>query len=104
MTKDSNAINRSVDVAKMFFDGASTVTLATSEDYPDGLCGGVLAGRYKAPLLLTKKASASFKVKAYTDANDAAYAIAYGSTAAVSDKALIGSMADLSEIAEAYYK
>ena len=104
VTKDSNAINRSVDVAKMFFNGASTVTLATSEDYPDGLCGGVLAGRYKAPLLLTKKASASSKVKAYTDANDAAYAIAYGSTAAVSDKALIGSLSDLSEIAEAYYK
>ena len=104
VTKDTNAINRSVDVAKQFFKNPDTVTLATSEDYPDGLCGGVLAGKYKAPLLLTKKASASAKVKTYTKDNGVTYAIVYGSTNAVSDNALKGSIADLMNLFEAYFK
>ena len=103
VTKDSNAINRSVDIADYFFTNPETVALATSEDYPDGLCGGVLAGKYAAPLLLTKKASASAKVKEYTTDNRIEYVLVYGSTSAVTDEAVKGSFVNVTAIKESKY-
>lgn len=43
----------SVEIAKKFFEEPETVVLAYGKNYPDGLCGGVLAAGMNAPLLLT---------------------------------------------------
>ena len=42
----------SVNVAKKYFVNPKEVVIATSNDYPDGLCGGILAIQNKAPLML----------------------------------------------------
>ena len=47
----------SVAVAERFFSSPEAVTLAYSQNFPDGLCGGVLAGRMNAPLLLVTSAA-----------------------------------------------
>lgn len=49
--------NTSIMVSKTAFEdnSAETVVLASGENFPDALVGGVLAGANKAPLLLTRK-------------------------------------------------
>lgn len=58
----------SVEVAKRYFASPSTVFLAYSKNFPDGLCGGPLAYAMGAPLLLVcsgKEAAAAAYVSAY---------------------------------------
>ena len=54
---DKNAINRSEQIARRFFKRPAAVALAVSSPYPDGLCGGAIANKKGAPLLLVKKGS-----------------------------------------------
>lgn len=49
----------SVNVAKTFFEDPESVVLAYGGNYPDGLCGGVLAQAVNAPLILTYNDDAS---------------------------------------------
>lgn len=42
----------SVNVAKKYFNSPKEVIIATGKDYPDGLCGGLLAIQNKAPLMI----------------------------------------------------
>lgn len=43
----------SILVAKRFFNDASSIVLTYSHNFPDGLCGGILANTIGAPILLT---------------------------------------------------
>jgi putative cell wall-binding protein len=43
----------SVMVAKKYFENPENAVLAYAKNYPDGLCGGALAGTVDAPLILT---------------------------------------------------
>lgn len=80
----------SVMVAKRFFDvnfgleNPENAVLAYSEDYPDGLCGGVLANSMKAPLLLVRNTKQAEAVK-YTAEYGIAGGVVLGGTKLVSD-------------------
>ena len=43
----------SVEIAKKFFKNPTAAIVASSENYPDGLCGGPLAAELNVPLILT---------------------------------------------------
>ena len=45
----------SIEIAKEFFPFADNAVVAYSHDFPDGLCGGPLANKIGAPLLLTRE-------------------------------------------------
>ena len=60
-----NRIETSVAIAWKYFGAPEVVVLASAANYPDGLCGGVLAGSMDAPLLLTT-AGYGKTVAAYT--------------------------------------
>jgi putative cell wall-binding protein len=44
----------SIEIAKTFCPKPSSMALAFSQDFPDGLCGGVLAYNIHAPLVLAR--------------------------------------------------
>ena len=75
----------SVNVAKKYFKNPKEVMVATSETFPDGLCGGLLAIQNNAPmLLLTDKQNS--KSVAYTKTLTSLERVtAFGGTAVVSD-------------------
>jgi putative cell wall-binding protein len=57
----SNRYETSLKVAETFFPvEADNVVLAYGHNFPDGLCGGVLAYNMNAPLILTRDNSLSF--------------------------------------------
>ena len=75
----------SVNVAKKYFTNPKQVMVATSETFPDGLCGGVLAIQDKAPiLLLTDKQNSKSVAYTKTLAN-LEKVTAFGGYAVVSD-------------------
>lgn len=60
----SNRYETSVLIAEKFFNSPSSIVLASSSIFADGLCGGPLALKKGAPLILTKTGSES-AAKAY---------------------------------------
>ena len=50
----NNRFETSIEVAKTYFYEPHSAALACSQKFPDGLCGGVLAQKMQAPLLLVK--------------------------------------------------
>ena len=50
----ANRGETSLEIAKRFFPEADTAVIAYSHNFPDGLCGGPLAHRINAPLILTR--------------------------------------------------
>ena len=48
-----NRIETSIAIAERYFEKPESIVLAGATSYPDGLCGGVLAGSMGSPLLLT---------------------------------------------------
>ena len=76
-------VKRSVAIAGMFFERPDNVAFARCDDYPDGLCGSVLANRNGAPLLLTEMSETSDAVKAYIVEAGASRGYIFGSTKAV---------------------
>lgn len=60
----SNRYETSVLIAEKFFSSPSSIVLASSSIFADGLCGGPLALKKGAPLILTKTGSES-AAKAY---------------------------------------
>ena len=58
-----NRYETSVEVAKKYFDGAKVGVLAYGANFPDGLCGGVLANTIGGPLVLTGNGKTDEAVK-----------------------------------------
>ena len=57
----SNRYETSKLVADRYFgDNASTIMLSYGLNFPDGLCGGPLAAKYGAPLLMAENNSTKF--------------------------------------------
>ena len=74
-------------VAQKYFPSAPTLALAYGLSFPDGLCGGALAMRYKCPLILaTSKNTAD--AKKYAKSIKAENTVTFGGTALISDAAL----------------
>ena len=88
----SNRYETSLMVANKYFASAPTMAVAYGLNFPDGLCGGPLAMKYKCPLLLaTSKDTTSAHTYAYT--HKETNTVTFGGTALVSDsavKAIVG--------------
>ena len=76
----------SVAVAEKFFGDVDCAALAYSMNYPDGLCGGPLAYKLGAPLLLVKSDSEAPAAE-YVKENNIKSGIVFGGTAGITDEA-----------------
>lgn len=61
--KAKDADEMSVNVAKAYFNNPTEVAIATSKNFPDGLCGGPLAIESKMPILLVTDNNCSKSVE-----------------------------------------
>ena len=74
-------------VAEEFFDNARTVVIASGDDFPDGLTGGVLANAMNAPLMLVNQYNTDVAAD-YVDDNSVRTVIAIGGTTVIPDATL----------------
>ena len=74
-------------VAEEFFDNARTVVIASGDDFPDGLTGGVLANAMNAPLMLVNQYNTDVAAD-YVDDNSVRTVIAIGGTTVIPDVTL----------------
>ena len=77
----------SAAIANEFFENAKAVYLASGNDFPDGLTGGVLAYANDAPLMLVNQYNTTDAAK-FVDDNNVKSVTAIGGTAAISAKVL----------------
>ncbi|MBQ6663884.1 MAG: cell wall-binding repeat-containing protein, partial [Firmicutes bacterium] len=84
-----DAYSRSLAVTRKFFTGNQMVIqVADGRNFPDGLCGGALAARRKAPLLLSNDEVAAVfnKITDFAKSANAIKLTVFGGTGSVSDK------------------
>ena len=74
-------------IAEKFFKDADTVLIASGDDFPDGLTGGVLANAKGAPVLLVNKNN-TVEAAGFVDEYVIQTVTAIGGTKALSDKAI----------------
>ena len=74
----------SVEIAKHFFKNPGKVVIGYGDNFPDGLCGGVLADRLGAPLLLINESN-SESAKQYVKDNSIKHQIILGGKTMISD-------------------
>lgn len=60
----SNRYDTSVSISKYGWSSATSIVIATGEDFPDALSSAPLARKYNAPILLTQKSSLTSSVEA----------------------------------------
>jgi len=77
----------SVAVAKHFFKNPKSVVIGYGGNFPDGLCGGVLAEKRGAPLLLINERNTEF-AKQYVKENSIKDQIVLGDSDLISDRAI----------------
>ncbi len=77
----------SVNIAKTYFKNPPTIALAYGINFPDGLCGGVLALTYKCPLILTMNTNTT-AAKKYATSMNATNTVTFGGYKLISDAAL----------------
>lgn len=82
----ANRYQTSVMVAQRFFDDPACAVLAYGAKFPDGLCGGPLAFRAKAPLILTRDQNADTAAAYAAETRIAAGAV-LGGPSLISDAA-----------------
>lgn len=75
----------SAKVAEVFFKNPKIFTVAYSRDYPDGLCGSVLAYHMNAPMFLVKERDVDF-AKSYAVSNGITEVIVFGCSNVVTDE------------------
>ena len=75
----------SVNIAKKFFPDATCAVLAYADNFPDGLSGGPLAYRLRAPLILTMNGKQSVAVN-YAGEKGIRYGVVLGGSTLISDK------------------
>lgn len=74
----------SVAVAKHFFKNPEAVVIGYGDNFPDGLCGGILAEKRKAPLLLINPRNTGF-ARQYVKDNSIKGSIVLGDEILISD-------------------
>jgi len=74
----------SVAVAKHFFKNPEAVVIGYGDNFPDGLCGGILAEKRKAPLLLINPRNTGF-ARQYVKDNSIKESIVLGDEILISD-------------------
>lgn len=83
----TNRYATSALVASRFFPEADTMILACGSNFPDGLCGGPLAGVMGAPVLLVREGSGKYATE-YRTVHAIKRGVILGGSSAVSDKAV----------------
>lgn len=83
----STRYDTSAAIAEEFFGKAKSVFVASGDDFPDGLTGGVLANATGAPLLLANENNTS-QAENFVVGNKARMVTAIGGSRALSDKAI----------------
>ncbi len=84
----SNRYGTAVAVANLFYPTSTEVTFASGENFPDGLCGGVLSAKMNAPLLLSAQDNGFITAYKYVvENNRIRHATVFGGPIAVSDDA-----------------
>lgn len=78
----------SVEIAKNYMTEPKTVVLAYAGNYPDGLCGGVLAHALQAPLVLTMTGYET-EAQQYVDAVMAKNGVILGGSSLISDNSVV---------------
>ena len=102
IAKSSDKIARSADIANYFYPKADSVALAISTGFADGLSGGPLAAKMKAPLLLVKSKSEA-KAADYVNKKGVTDAVVFGSSSgAVPDASVKKVIPDLENIDTLY--
>ena len=71
-------------IAEKFFDIPEQMVIAFSKNFPDGLCGGVLAATMNAPMILTKTNSED-EAKSYAELNGIKEGIVLGGPGLISN-------------------
>lgn len=74
----------SVAVAKHFFKNPEAVVIGYGDNFPDGLCGGILAEKRRAPLLLINPRNTGF-ARQYVKDNSIKESIVLGDKILISD-------------------
>ncbi len=84
----------SLAIAKKFFPDSDTVVFAYSSNFPDGLCGGVLASRVNAPILLGQTGKLN-KYRNYVTANNANNGYVLGGEGLIDDDTITSLYKDM---------
>ena len=80
----ANRYETSMLIARKFAQGCSGVAIAYGKNFPDGLCGGPLAGRMNAPLLLVDEDHYSYARQFVKDFH-VDWGYAFGGAGVISD-------------------
>ena len=80
----TNRVRTAAAIAQRYFSDPDTMILASAANYPDGLCGGVLAWSMDAPLLLTMTGQGS-AAAAYVKENGIRWGVVLGGHGAVTN-------------------
>ena len=82
----SNRYATSVEVAKFFYQFPSGISVTYGQNFPDGLCGGVLACRLGCPLILANNPATAYTPgAAYAKENKLSSGLIYGSSSLITD-------------------
>jgi hypothetical protein len=81
----ANRYETSVNIASIFTPDCQQIVTAYGHNFPDGLCGGVLAAALNAPLILTQDRSAAFAAE-FAAARDIRSGLVLGGSGLVSDE------------------
>ena len=82
-----NRFETGLAVAEEFFLNAKTVVVASGDDFPDGLTGGVLANAMDAPMMLINQYNTT-EAADFVDDNNVKTVVAIGGTTAISNATL----------------
>jgi putative cell wall-binding protein len=92
-----NRYKTSVEIARRFYPDPSVVTLAYAKNFPDGLCGGVLASDLSAPMLLVIDGKES-DAAAYAADKGVSVGAVFGSSDLIGDKTILKTYGEDTEI------
>lgn len=81
----SDRVDTAIQMSRKGWASSSTVVIATAENFPDALAGGVLAGQNGAPILLNSGKTLDSAVAAEVQRLHASKAILLGGSGVVSD-------------------
>ena len=99
----SSRYETSVMIAETFFDRPSHVVLAYGNNFPDGLCGGILSMGKNAPMILTRTGKEA-PAKSYAEKNGIHKGTVLGGDSLVSNATvgnILGKLSQLQNQAEA---
>lgn len=96
-----NRYETSIAVANQFFTEPSKITLASGENFPDGLCGGPLSYSLGAPIILTTDSMKDLANKYVTD-NNVSKTVVLGGSSVLPDS-LVKSIKKTGTILDKYY-